>query len=84
MTQLSIVHTYCGRRTGAAFGIFDVGTRALGELLEEKRALDPQLLDLALHPCEAQPRRVIGIFDLDGAVLQLDAFTAIGLFDGGG
>lgn len=40
--------TYCGRRAGAAIGIFDVGAGALRNLLEEECPLEATLLDLAL------------------------------------
>lgn len=75
--------TYRGRRTRAALGILDVCARALGQLLKQECPLYPQLLDLALYPGEAQSGGVVGIFDFVRAVLELDAFSAIGLLHRG-
>lgn len=74
---------YRGGRARAALGVLDVCAGALGQLLEQKGPLYPELLDLALYPGEAQAGGIVCVFDLVCAVLELNAFAAVCLFDRG-
>lgn len=73
---------YCRWGTGTALRVLDVGARPPGELLEEEGALETHLFDLTLHAVEAQVGGVVGVLNFFGAVLELDAFSAVGFFHG--
>jgi hypothetical protein len=50
-------------------------------LFEEEGPLQAELLDAALHTCQADAGGVVGFFDFIHALLKLDAFAAVGFFD---
>jgi hypothetical protein len=75
--------SYRGRRAGTAIRILDICAGTLGELLEQKGTLYPQLFNLALNTGETEAGGIVGVFDFIGAVLELDTLSSIGLFDGG-
>lgn len=74
---------YCRRRAGAAVRVFDIGAGALGQLLEQERALKALFLDLALEACQTHTNGIVGLFHVGHALLQIHTFPAVGLLDGG-
>lgn len=75
--------TNCRRRAGAPVRVLDIHARPLRNLLEQERALDPQLIELPPQPVQPEPRGVIVLLYLVGPVAQLAAFPAVCLLDGG-
>ena len=71
------------RRTGATIGVFDIGARALGKLLEEKSTLQTLLLDLPLQPRKTNACGIVGFLDFDHALLELHTLSTVCLLDGG-
>lgn len=63
--------TYGGWWTGAAFGVLDIGARALRQLLQQKRALEAKLLDTASQADQSQAGGFIVLLNLVCAALQL-------------
>jgi hypothetical protein len=53
------------------------------QLLKEKRALQPHLLDAAVQARDAQARAVVVLFDVGYAAAEVDAFPVVGAFDRG-
>lgn len=52
-------------------------------MFEEECSLETHLLDSTAHAKEADSRGIVGFLDGLHAVTELDAFSAVGLFDGG-
>lgn len=75
--------TYCRWWARAAVGVLDVGAGALGQLVQEECALEPELLDAASQAGQAQARGLVVLLDLVGAPLELEALPAVSLLDRG-
>ena len=74
--------TYRGRWAWTAVRVLDIGARPVSELLQEKGALDPQLLDLTFDAGESHSGSLVGFLNLVGSVLELNTFAAVRLLDG--
>lgn len=75
--------TYRGRRARTPIRVLDIHARPLSNLLQQKRPLDAQLVELAAQAVQAQPRGVVVLLHLVVPVAQLAAFPAVGLLDRG-
>jgi len=74
---------YSWRRTWASLGILDIRACALCELFKEKGTLKAELLNGSIEARKALACGIVGFLDLIHSLLELNAFLAIGCFDGG-